>query len=618
MIRPLRRPLQLAAVLTAALALLPAGAQAADLFAAPGGSGGPTCSSSGAPCTIAAALLAARTSPGPDVVNLAAGTYNEVIAAVGEADTDVTIRGAGALTTTIAGAASDAPVVQLGQIGTGTMAIQDLTIDGSQANLTSTALRSRLAKLTLTRVRVLQTAPQAKLVPAIDADATGSELVMDAVEVLANTQAGDPAIAAVMAGGTLTIHDSKITTTAVGDTAAVYARGNTTIQRSLLVHGEANMGYALRFSNTTAPFTIVVDSTVLKGGNTGARFDIGTGATTIAMRGVTIAPSTGSNGNDVNINPSAAGSTAVATINSSILLDRGVRVANGAQATCSYSNLPTVGFSGTPNCPTTDGNPLGNTKLMTSELRLDPDFAPLYDSPAVDSGDPAGVAPGESPGDRLGRRRAASSADTCDAGPGIRDRGAFERYRPLPAATIIGPDSLPAGTATFQGFTDSRDPVFTWAWGDGADGGGSNTTSRALGVGGSKITLTVNDRVYNCSNAVTKNFTVTAAAGGGSKDKTAPKLSKVKLAKSIKRKGTATLRYTLSEAATVTITVGRVKGKKLVATKKFSVKGKKGANATKLTAKRFKWRKARYGVKLAAKDAAGNSAKSVSLKLSVR
>ena len=44
------------------------------------------------------------------------------------------------------------------------MAIQDLTIDGSQANLTSTALRSRLAKLTLTRVRVLQTAPQAKLV----------------------------------------------------------------------------------------------------------------------------------------------------------------------------------------------------------------------------------------------------------------------------------------------------------------------------------------------------------------------------------------------------------------------------------------------------------------------
>ena len=441
---------------------------------------------------------------------------------------------------------------------------------------------------------------------------------MDAVEVLANTQAGDPAIAAVMAGGTLTIHDSKITTTAVGDTAAVYARGNTTIQRSLLVHGEANMGYALRFSNTTAPFTIVVDSHRAQGrqhrralrhrhrgddDRDARRHDRPVDRQQRQRR--QHQPERrriDGRRDDQQLDPARP---------------RGP-VANGAQATCSYSNLPTVGFSGTPNCPTTDGNPLGNTKLMTSELRLDPDFAPLYDSPAVDSGDPAGVAPGESPGDRLGRRRAASSADTCDAGPGIRDRGAFERYRPLPAATIIGPDSLPAGTATFQGFTDSRDPVFTWAWGDGADGGGSNTTSRALGVGGSKITLTVNDRVYNCSNAVTKNFTVTAAAGGGSKDKTAPKLSKVKLAKSIKRKGTATLRYTLSEAATVTITVGRVKGKKLVATKKFSVKGKKGANATKLTAKRFKWRKARYGVKLAAKDAAGNSAKSVSLKLSVR
>ena len=614
-----RRLLTLAAVITAALASLPAYAQASDLWAAPGGSAGPVCSNSAAPCTIAAALLAARSAPGADVVNLAPGTYAEVIAAVGDADTDVTIRGAGQLTTTIAGAATDAPVVQLGAIGTGTMALEDVTIDGSQSNLTSTALRSRLAKLTLTRVRVLQTGVQAKLVPAIDADATGSELVLDQAEVLANTQAGDPAIGAVNAGGTLTIRDSKITTTAVGDTAAVYARGNTTIQRSTLTHGEANAGYALRFSNTTAPFTIVVDSTVLKGGNTAARFDVGTGATTIALRGDTISPAVASNGYAVNVNPSAGGSQATATINSSLVLTRGVRIANGAQATCTYSNLPTVGFSGSPNCPTADFNPNSNTKLMLSELRLDPDLAPLFDSPAVDSGDPAGVAAGESPGDRLGRLRAGSSADVCDAGPGVRDKGAYERYRPLPSVAITGPDSFPAGTATFGAVTNSRDPVFAWVYGDGADGGTGGTTSRAFGRGSSSVKLTVGDRVFNCANAATKSFTITAAAGAAAADKTAPKLTKVKLAKSkIKRKQNATLRFTLSEAATVTVTAGRVKGKKLVGSRKVSFKGKKGANSVKLTAKKLKWRKARYGLKVGAKDAAGNSAKSVSLRLSVR
>ena len=92
----LPRPLPLLAALLTAGACLPAAAQAAELYAAPGGTPGPAaCNAAGAPCSLAAALLAARGSAGADVVNLAPGVFGEVIAATGEADTDVTLRGAG-------------------------------------------------------------------------------------------------------------------------------------------------------------------------------------------------------------------------------------------------------------------------------------------------------------------------------------------------------------------------------------------------------------------------------------------------------------------------------------------------------------------------------------------
>lgn len=618
----------LAAALAAA-ACLPAGAHAAALFAAPGGAGGPGCSSAAAPCSLSAALVAARGSPGADVVNLAPGTYNEVISATSEADTDVTIQGSGDRNTIISGAAADAPVVQLGAVGTGTMAMQDLMIDGSFSSLTSAALRSRLAKLTLTRVRVLQTDAQAKLAPAIDSDASGSELVMDGVEVLANTQTSDPAIGAVNVGGPLTMRDSIVTHTAPGDSAGVYARGNTLIQRSLITHDEMNAGYALRFANTTAAFTIVVDSSVLRGGNTAARFDVGTAATQVHLRGVTAAPTVLSNGYAVNLNASAGGSLARMAIDSSLLLNRSVRVNNGAQATCSYTNLPPTGSSGSPNCPTADGNALGNSRFTFIQLRLDPSLAPLFDSPAVDSGNPAGVAPGESPTDRLSRVRAASSADVCDAGPGTRDRGAFERYRPLPSVAIIGPDRPVAGvTTTYTASTDSRDPSFAWSFGEGLDGGSNSTTSRAFAVGAAQVALTVTDRVYNCAASTSKGLTVTAAAttagaGGGpaaGSDRTRPKITRVKLSRSrISRRRNATLSFTLSEAARVTITVSRLSSKKkVISRRKLVTNRKRGSNRVKLTVKRFKWRRALYSVRVSARDAAGNNAKSVARSLRAR
>ena len=314
------------------------------------------------------------------------------------------------------------------------------------------------------------------------------------------------------------------------------------------------------------------------------------------MRGVTIAPSPASNGYDVNINPSAGGSQARATINSSLLLDRaGVTIANGAQATCTLHQPAAAGFSGTPNCPTADGNPLGNTKLMTSQLRLDPDLAPLYDSPAVDSGDPAGVAPGESPGRPPRPPPRGVERGHLRRRPGRPRQGRLRALPPAALGHIAGPDSFPAGTATFSGFTDSRDPVFTWACGDGADGGGGHDHARLRRRRLEDDADRHRPRLQ-LLDAATKNFTVTAARRRGSKDKTAPKLSKVKLAKSNQAQGDGD--------ASLHALGGRDRdrhrrpreGQEARRDQEPHLQGQEGRERLKLTAKRLKWRKARYGV----------------------
>ena len=66
---------------------------------------------------------------------------------------------------------------------------------------------------------------------------------------------------------------------------------------------------------------------MLTGGNTGVRLDVGCSATMATLRGVTIAPFPTGNGYGVNLNASAAGSLARATVSSSLLVGRSWRTA---------------------------------------------------------------------------------------------------------------------------------------------------------------------------------------------------------------------------------------------------------------------------------------------------
>jgi hypothetical protein len=619
-VRRLPRPAQYLAAALALAAALPASAHAADFYAAHGAGAG-TCTSAGAPCSVEFALRAAAASPGADVVNLAAGQYMNPVIATDPALGDVTLRGAGKRQTLISAPATDGPVVDLGSGAGGSMTLEDLAIDAPGSAMFSAGVRARLARLALRRVRIIHTwGPNGKAVPAIDAPAASTELVLDAVDVTGDTEGYDPAVGVVTAGGPLTIRDSTIRGMTGGATSTVVARGDVTILRSTITHREVNAGSALHAVGPDAARTVTVDSSLLTGGNTSVLVEAGSAATQVALRGVTLAPSWDSNGWSVDI---TGGAGAHAGIDNSLLVTRPVRTAGGAVATCSWSNVsPVADGSGPQSCSVSAGNPGSNTGLRDDELRLDKDFAPRADSPLIDSASPGGVAPGESPTDRLGRPRAAASDDSCEAGGGRRDKGAFERYRPKPSVTIVGADRFPAGSTQFTANTNAIDPFFVWSFDDESTGQGERTTSHTFATGRSRVTLEVTDRAYGCTTRVTKDVTVTAAATASAtaRDRTAPRLTKVGFVRAtIKRRRNASLRFTLSEKATVTITVARRKGKRLVATRKVTYKGRKGRNRVTLSAKRLGLRRtARFRVLIGAKDGAGNAAKRVPRRLVVR
>jgi hypothetical protein len=451
------------------------------------------------------------------------------------------------------------------------------------------------------------------------------------VSVVADTQAADNAVGAVNAGGPTVVRDSTITHTAAGDSAALYARGPLTVERSTISHGDANLGYAVRVVNADAALQIAIDSSVLRGGRSAARFDLGAAASRLALRGTTFAPAALSTGWSVDVQSNVASSLVQATVDSSLLIGRSARATNGVTVACTFSNVPSGGSA--VNCPTTAANPAGNTKLTTAELQLGADLAPLAGSPAIDSGNPAGVGAGESATDILGRLRAGAAADRCDAGPGRRDKGAFERYRPSPELTLSGPEALaPGAVGAFAAVGAVPGLEFHWTFADGADGGTAATASHAFGALPSAATLTARDPRFNCTTSLSRAVAAlpaaalaapapgTPAGGAAVRDRTAPSVQRARLDAPRVRlpRGAIHLRLTLSEPATITLTVGRAKGRRIVAPRRLVVRGTRGANTIPLQAARLHLRRGRYAVRIAARDAAGNAASAQTLRFSAR
>jgi PKD domain len=214
------------------------------------------------------------------------------------------------------------------------------------------------------------------------------------------------------------------------------------------------------------------------------------------------------------------------------------------------------------------------------------------------------------------------------------DAGAFEYQRNAPS---IESADVPAAGVTGQalsfaatGFDADGDQLhFAWDFGDGTVGPGAQSTHAYAAPGVYTATLHVTD---DAGLTATRTFTVAvtaappAAAGtagsggaGGAADLVAPRLSKVSLSKSRLSKSrlrahsakAPALRFTVSERATVRVSIGGVKIVKTVSA------GRRSIGLTKAL-RRFKGlRIGRVAVKITATDPAGNrsAARKVTLRV---
>src|SRR5262249_47406235 len=120
--------------------------------------------------------------------------------------------------------------------------------------------------------------------------------------------------------------------------------------------------------------------------------------------------------------------------------------------TCTYSDVTNQTFAGTStagpiNCGTAAGNPAGNTTNSTSSQFVFNLFGlnwHLKDTaPAIDTGNPAPLAAGESTTDLDGNPRVLNGDSVC---PAIRDKGAFEHATVGSDCSPPSSSSSPAGS----------------------------------------------------------------------------------------------------------------------------------------------------------------------------
>jgi PKD domain len=213
------------------------------------------------------------------------------------------------------------------------------------------------------------------------------------------------------------------------------------------------------------------------------------------------------------------------------------------------------------------------------------------------------------------------------------DAGALEYRRGAPS---IESADVPGSGLTGQalslaatGFDSDGDELhFAWDFGDGTVGAGARSTHAYAAPGLYTVALHVIDEV---GLQATRTFSVAvtgAPAGtggsssGGALDSIAPRLSNVRLTKKRLSKSRlhAALRFTLSERATVRVTIRRLSGARQAAAKAAVVRRVlAGHRSVKLATalRRLHARPGRYAVTIRATDAAGNRSAARTVKLRV-
>jgi PKD repeat protein len=220
-------------------------------------------------------------------------------------------------------------------------------------------------------------------------------------------------------------------------------------------------------------------------------------------------------------------------------------------------------------------------------------------SPAIDAGDPATLAAGESSTDLHGNPRA-NAGRKGDAAVG--DVGAYEFQPHAPTVTARASlGSARTGTRiTFSATGADSSPgdaiSYRWSFDDGAGATGASVVHAFAKPGRHTGTVTATD-VDGFTATGTQTVTVTAPK---------PRLTGLKLKpRSFKRGHATTIGYRDTAAATTTLTIERRKGRRWLKVLALKHHDRAGPNKVKLKSKRLK--AGAYRVVAVARDAGGTS-----------
>ena len=381
--------------------------------------------------------------------------------------------------------------------------------------------------------------------------------------------------------GALTVSDTTVE--AVGTSSGVGV--NASSGASADVARVRSVGLSTAFSATfggallTVRDSLVVPPTASGGTalNAGDNNNSSPHAATVEADRLTLVGTTGRDHRGVSINPNSAGDNFQVHVRDSLFIHVATPLecfatAGGIGAvTADWSSLPSTGDVSSVGCPVTRSNPVLGTPIFA-----DADYHPRFDSPLVDAGNPDPLA-------------ATFDLDGLSRPVGRRDVGAYEYQRRPPVVTASAvPDEVAPGQAvSFQGAGSDPDPgetvTYAWAFDDGTSASGQ-TVSHVFGSPGShSATLTATDPAGVSATAIA-NVTVTAPPGPGPPGTVPPdqppQLSRVGvvprrfslrpfLPRLLRRSPTVAasrrrpeIRFTLSEAATVTITFERRIGRR--------------------------------------------------------
>lgn len=429
------RALSAACLALVACALLPAGASAADFYASKtGASDANPCTSPAAPCkTIAGALARAKASAAaPHVIHLAAGTYTENPSISGDSRLD-------GLLLTGAGAASRPKITQSGgsagvlTVGQPRVVVEGVEVEAKSGNAPAIVVSG--AGSTLRGLRAV-TRPGGSV--AVVVGAAGVTIAGDDLEAQA---AGDSALRQNEDSPGLAVADSAIRNTISPDVGVVRLGAGASVVRSRISAPAAGDGALVEVRSDLAPAAAVsLDSLLLTGGAYGVAVTEGSqpAQETVTVRNSTIdtldpgVDDTVAGHDSVRIFVTKGGSPRVAVVNSLLFDAPGVIKAGDTGAPsigCSFSDAPEPALTrgaGT-NCA---AGASGNTATAPGALTAGPgasgwDYHLRAGSPAIDSGAPGGLAPGQPATDLDGQGRiAAAGPGSCPAGR--VDRGAFE------------------------------------------------------------------------------------------------------------------------------------------------------------------------------------------------